>query len=156
MSNGIRIQNAKKMALRDANGRFLKGTSGNPLGRPRLPPAPTWTLVRALSLGLAEAVSARGADGSMQTIELRDLLVRNFLHGAVKAKPKDQLVIFDRLGQLGALEPIDAANDDRDPYSEEDRRVLAFINAALWPETGGPFGDPVVPSSQKHGDFGWG
>jgi hypothetical protein len=112
---------------RDKCGRFASGSSGNPYGRPRKRRAPPWSLEDSFAAALAEVVAVAGADGSSQLLEMRELLIKSVVRGAVKAKPKDQLHILERLMKLNVLSEAAEDEEDEGIFTEEDRRLLEIV-----------------------------
>ena len=144
-------------ARRDARGCFIRGASGNPHGRPVKLPPPAWSLPASFQAALDESASLRRPDGSIESISARDLLVKSVVHNGLKAKPKDQLYLLERLSQLGALEPVPEVQE-RWP-SEEDRRVLEIIERNLEPPLCTGCAKPIDATDSSPPittQFGWG
>lgn len=130
---------------RDERGRFVPGVSGNRSGRPLKRPAPPWSLVGALMLELAEAFPMRGHDGS-PVVTKRDMMVKSLIHGAVKAKPKDLLHVMEWLFKHGAFDPALGEIEDADPFTEEDRRLLAIVQREILPHNCSRCDQPIAPT----------
>lgn len=114
---------------RDERGRFRKGSSGNPDGRPRKRPERPKSLVKCLAEGLNKKVPVK-ANGIEQDLTIRELLAEKLLRAALDAKPKDMLHIAERLEHL--TQPMAAEDDlDEEIFTEEDRRLLAFVEREL-------------------------
>lgn len=113
---------------RDRRGRFRKGMSGNPNGRPPKPPAVPLSYERSFKVALGEVVPVTGLDGTVQLLTMRDLIIKTCIRNAVKAKPKDQLAMLERLARLSVLFPTEEeAEPNKDILLEEHRRILEMI-----------------------------
>ncbi len=121
---------------RDLGGRFKKGVSGNPNGRPRKPPEPLWSFERSFRRELAEQVQVSGGDGRTEKIAIRDLLIKSLLRNAVKATPKEQLAMLGGMAKLNLLFPSDEEEQGSDDslYTEEDRRILRALSKEVFPD----------------------
>jgi hypothetical protein len=74
---------------------------------------------------LAELVPVTGPDGTAQLLALRDLLIKTLVRAAVKAKPRDQLAILERLVKLNVLVPTEAEQEpEGEIFTEEHRRIM--------------------------------
>ncbi len=117
---------------RDPRGRFLKGTSGNPEGRPRKPPPEPWSFQGSMTAALSEVVPVTGPDGTVEHQTIRDVLIRTLVRNAVKASAKDQVLILERLLKLDALNPAPEPEVvDEVWLPEEDRRLWEIANRWL-------------------------
>lgn len=72
---------------RDEHGRFMKGYTGNPDGRPRRKPKPPKSLAKCLAESLDKEVPVND-NGMPQVLTIRELLAEALLRAALKAKPK--------------------------------------------------------------------
>ena len=117
---------------RDERGRFRKGKSGNPEGRPRKPLPEPWSLQGSLTAALSEVVPVTGPDGAVEHLTIRDVLIRSFVRNTAKAKPRDQVVILERLHKLDALNPAPEPEVvDEVWLSEGDRQLMEIANRWL-------------------------
>ena len=107
---------------RDQLGRFVKGLSGNPAGRPpKTPPKPK-PLANIFAAALGKEVEVNNS-GISQKMEMSELLVTTALRNALKAKPKDILHIVVEAAKIAA-EAMPEEVECELTYSEEDRRFL--------------------------------
>lgn len=141
---------------RDERGRFKKGASGNPTGRPRKPPQPPWSLERSLKRELAERVPVALPDGTRQDVTMMDLIIKSVVRGAPKAKLTEQMKIFDWLAKQNVLGTFGEELDPKEElYSDEDRRLLDELSRSVFPYCC-QCDKPVMPTSTeepKRGDF---
>lgn len=121
---------------RDNRGRFLPGSTGNPSGRPRKPPKAPWSVAGALADALRETIAVTtGQHGAVETLVLRDLLIKNLVRAALKAKAKDQMFIIERLLELGAFNGTSEEEDEYEEiFTEEDKRLLEIIEHEVFPQ----------------------
>lgn len=115
---------------RDERGRYLKGCTGNPSGRPRKLPAHPKPLARIMADALAKEVAVKD-NGIPQTRTYLELLTETMLRGAVKAKPKEILHILLQLEKIAADAPPDEEEVEFDDiFTEEERQLLQIIERA--------------------------
>jgi len=123
---------------RDNRGRFLPGSTGNPSGRPRKPPKAPWSVAGALGDALRETIAVTtGQHGAVETLVLRDLLIKNLVRAALKAKAKDQMFIIERLLELGAFNATleeEYEYEHEEIFTEEDKRLLEMIEREMFPQ----------------------
>lgn len=113
---------------RDAHGRFRKGFSGNPPGRPPKPIEQQWTLVRSIAEALDEEISVTEGSNSRR-LKMRDVVVKTLIRNLAKAKPRDAFYILSQLESLGALGP--PAAEEKEIFTEEDRLLFATVRSEL-------------------------
>lgn len=128
---------------RDARGRYVKGWTGNPSGRPRKLPAHPKPLARIMADALAKEVAVND-NGIPQTLTYLELLTETMLRAALKAKPKEMLHIILQLYKIAADAPPDEEEQEFvDIFTEEDRRFLEMVNRAVAASA-----EPVCPRCQ--------
>lgn len=115
---------------RDDRGRFRKGSSGNPDGRPRKRPEPEWSMEESFARALAQEVTVAGLHGSKQKMPIRDLLITSAVRDAVNANGKDKIYIIERLAKLQVLRPP-TPEEEEEIFTEEDRRILQMVTREL-------------------------
>ncbi|WP_338243141.1 DUF5681 domain-containing protein [Aurantiacibacter hainanensis] len=89
---------------RDARGRFTKGTSGNPGGRPRKEVHPPGDLDFRLAKELARQTRWTDADGTQRKGTRFEAIAARIIDEAEQAKPKEALALLERLKALGAID----------------------------------------------------
>lgn len=124
--------------LRDARGRYVKGRSGNPDGRPRKQPAPPLTLGQVIARELSKQIAVND-NGTPEEMSFMEVLAATVVRQALKAKPKDQLHILERLAQLSSAAPSE--DDEEEIFTEEDRRLLEIVQREFFPEEAQPGSD---------------
>lgn len=118
---------------RDRRGRFRKGSSGNPLGRPPKRPDPGWSVEEAFARALAEEVPVSGPAGSQRKMALRELLVKSAVRDALKANAKEKMYIIERLTKLQFLKPSAQEEEEDEIFTEEHRRIMESIERDVLP-----------------------
>lgn len=127
---------------RDERGRYVKGCTGNPSGRPRKLPAKSKSMGRIVADALAKEVAVND-NGIPQTLTYLELLTESMLRAALKAKPKEMLHILLELEKIAADAPPDEEEEEfEDIFTEEDRRFLEMVHRAA------AAADPVCPRCQ--------
>lgn len=134
---------------RDDRGRFRKGSTGNPRGRPRKQPPSPWSLEESFARALAEEVPVSGPGGT-QKMPLRDVLITSALREAVNAKGRDKFYAFERLVKMNLLKaPPEEEQDEEEIYTEEDCRIIAAMSRALPPSICSGCSKPVTDGSER-------
>ncbi len=111
---------------RDKKGRFRKGTSGNPRGRPPAPPSKPRPLANCIAEMLSKEVVVND-NGTEKTLAFRELLAEKLVRAAVHAKPKELIQIMQQLEKIAAQAILE--EEEYAPiYTDEDRRILEIIN----------------------------
>lgn len=133
---------------RNRQGRFVKGSSGNPFGRPRKRPEPVPSIGELLARELRETVVVNSPEGP-QTVSMFELLAKLIVRHAVApaTKPRDCIAIhefIERQGGFAALE-ADASNDNYEVFSDGDREFLARIRKELELQDPELSGGPLTP-----------
>lgn len=135
---------------RDRRGRFVKGSTGNPDGRPPKRPKPPKSLAKCLAEALDREVPVND-NGVPQLLTMRELLAASLLRGTVKAKPKDMLHILERTNRL-AESAEDEDGPEEEIFTEEDRRLLALVREELG-QAESHDDDASDPPSRSHFTF---
>lgn len=129
-------------------GQWKPGQSGNPSGKKKVrkeSPQPILEMLIKL-LYSPEAVTIKG---KKQTIPYAELLVRTVMRNAVNAPLPQQIAALRMLKDLGILDNQNFPLQDEeyfDPFSEEDRRYLAILNAEI--------GEAIAAEELLHGSSG--
>lgn len=109
---------------RDERGRYKKGVTGNPNGRPRKKPERPKSLAKCFAEGLVKEVALTDK-GIPHVLEYRELLIESVLRGAVKSKPKEALHILERLERFAAEAAEEEEEDECEEFfTDEDRKWL--------------------------------
>ena len=116
--------------MRDQYGRFIKGISGNPNGRPHKAPKRPWSLAQSLAEALDETVPVSDSGGVSQ-MAMRDLIVKRAVRSVANATAKQIFEILDQLDRMGALQPPD--EHEESVFTEEDRRLLELVEREVLP-----------------------
>ena len=126
---------------RDSRGRWRKGTSGNPSGRPPKKPKGPWTLKTAAFEAFTQMVEVKGANGELTHMELLNLILQKLALNTVKAKPTEQINVLKQLHRAGLLPEAIEDEEPEEIFTEEDRRLLQTVHDALY----GPVGQRSRP-----------
>lgn len=109
---------------RDQRGRFKKGFTGNPDGRPRKQPKRPKSWAKCLAEAWEMEVAVND-NGTSQLLTFRELAARSIVRGAVTAKAKDMLHIAEQLER--AAEAAADEEPEEEIFTEEDRRLIEIV-----------------------------
>lgn len=109
---------------RDERGRFKKGFTGNPDGRPRKQPKRPKSWAKCLAEAWEMEVAVND-NGTSQLLTFRELAARSIVRAAVTAKAKDMLQIAEHLER--AAETAADEEPEEEIFTEEDRRLIEVI-----------------------------
>lgn len=93
---------------RDKRGRFTKGTSGNPCGRPRKVTEVPKDMRFVLAEELEREAEFTDAGGKRRKGTQYEMIAARIVSEAARAKPKEALSILERLDKLGAINTMRA------------------------------------------------
>lgn len=111
---------------RDEKGRWEVGVSGNPNGRPPMPPEVPKLLGEQLADRLWEKVPSVGADGKTRMVSAYDLIVERFIESIPNAKPKEIMAMLEWMQKLSVFDNMRArvTNPSVSSFEEEHQRWL--------------------------------
>lgn len=115
---------------RDAKGRFLPGTSGNPRGRPKTKLEIPETFGELCADILLEPRPYTNAAGKTRKITLYEEIVRAMITKIKEAKPRDMFEMLRKLDERALVYTMrEKLSDEPEPIflSEEERRTLEII-----------------------------
>lgn len=116
---------------RDNLGRFQKGSTGNPHGRPPKQPEEPWSLGTAFAKEFQAEVSVADG-GTTKSMMMREAFVASIVRRLTKATVREQLMAIEKLQAIGAFNPLQPSYDEENwTFTEEDRRVLEIAQKAL-------------------------
>lgn len=97
--------------VREESGRFRKGVSGNPAGRPRKKPKPVRSLGQMLADELMREVTFEVADGTKRKGTQYEMICANIIANLKVAKPKEAIAVLKEFEELGVLEDVMGQQD---------------------------------------------
>ncbi len=97
---------------RDDRGKFRKGVSGNPAGRPRKKPDGPRSLEKMLADELQREVTFEDVDGNKRKGTQYEMICANIINQLTQAKPREAIAVLKDLRKLGILHEYTGANDD--------------------------------------------
>lgn len=106
---------------RDAKGRWTKGNSGNPNGRPPKEPESPKLLDELIAEKLWEKVQVTDTDGKVRMVSRYEQIVEGLVDSLVTAKPKDAVQILEFLEKRGLFHrmKIMAEPECGNPFEEK-------------------------------------
>lgn len=109
------------------------GQSGNPSGKKKAAEAKPKPFAEQFAAHLGELVQLT-IGGKPQMVTMGEALIRKYLHDMMNASLNEKIKGLEQLKTLGVLEllkELSGQGDEwEDPFTEEDRRLLAAITEA--------------------------
>jgi hypothetical protein len=135
----------RRLKSRDAHGRFIKGHSGNPRGRPRKEPEMPKLLDEVLAEKLLHKQPVSDADGKVRMVSAYDRIIDSLIESLTTAKPREKMQIlqwletrevFNHMREM-TEDPWDSLSHHQHRSWQEERRrarILEAMAEAYWPK----------------------